>query len=235
MVHGKNRIPYWIDRRLTGLAGPDYAATISFGLPFEPEDSQYGKYRLAGVGEDISFDIALIGRYGCKVYAFDPTPRAIDFIYRIGALLDDSYDFWPVGLWHSNGTQRFYVPENPAFVSHSIVNLKRTQDYFEAKCKTLANLMAELSHDHIDLLKLDIEGAEYGVLFDMLERGLDVGIICVDFDQPYPFRETITLIRRMKTAGYAVVAIDGWDVTFVRRSLSNLFLERCTGSVLLCE
>ena len=43
MVHGKNRIPYWIDRRLSGLAGPDYDATISFGLPFEPEDSQYGK------------------------------------------------------------------------------------------------------------------------------------------------------------------------------------------------
>ena len=45
MVHGKNRIPYRIDRRLTGLAGPDYDAPISFGLPFEPEDSQYGKYR----------------------------------------------------------------------------------------------------------------------------------------------------------------------------------------------
>ena len=39
MVHGKNRIPYWIDRRLNGLAEPDYDATI------EPEDSQYGKYR----------------------------------------------------------------------------------------------------------------------------------------------------------------------------------------------
>ena len=46
MVRGKNRIPYWIDRRLTGLAGPDYDATISFGLPIEPEDSQYGKYRI---------------------------------------------------------------------------------------------------------------------------------------------------------------------------------------------
>ena len=46
MVRGKNRIPYWIDRRLTGLAEPDYDATISFGLPFEPKDSQYGKYRL---------------------------------------------------------------------------------------------------------------------------------------------------------------------------------------------
>ena len=45
MVHGENRISYRIDRRLSGLAGPDYHAIISFGLPFEPEDSQYGEYR----------------------------------------------------------------------------------------------------------------------------------------------------------------------------------------------
>ena len=45
MVHGKNRISYWIDRSLTGLAGPDYDATISFGLPYEPEYSQYGESR----------------------------------------------------------------------------------------------------------------------------------------------------------------------------------------------
>ena len=50
MVHGKNRIPYWIDRSLTGLAGPDYDATISFGLPFEPEDSQYGESRFKAFG-----------------------------------------------------------------------------------------------------------------------------------------------------------------------------------------
>ena len=48
MVHGKNRISYRIDRRLSGLAGPDYDATISFGLPIEPEDSQYGKSRVYG-------------------------------------------------------------------------------------------------------------------------------------------------------------------------------------------
>ena len=51
MVHGKNRIPHRIDRRLTGLAGPDYDAPISFGLPLEPEDSQYGKFRISSIGE----------------------------------------------------------------------------------------------------------------------------------------------------------------------------------------
>ena len=49
MLHGKNRIPYRIDRRLPSLAGPEYHAIISFGLPYEPEDSQYGKYRLSPV------------------------------------------------------------------------------------------------------------------------------------------------------------------------------------------
>ena len=39
----KNRISYWIDRRLSGLAGPDYHAIISIGLPIKPEDSQYGE------------------------------------------------------------------------------------------------------------------------------------------------------------------------------------------------
>ena len=46
MVHGEHRIPYWIDRRLTGLAGPEFDGAISLGLLSEPEDSQYGKYRL---------------------------------------------------------------------------------------------------------------------------------------------------------------------------------------------
>ena len=46
MVHGKKRTPYWIDRRLTGLAGTEYHAIISFRSPIEPEDSQYGESRM---------------------------------------------------------------------------------------------------------------------------------------------------------------------------------------------
>ena len=64
MVHGKNRIPYWIDRRLTGLAEPDYDATISFGLPIEPEDSQYGKYRLRSGRKAIG----RVSRYAKQTY-----------------------------------------------------------------------------------------------------------------------------------------------------------------------
>ena len=33
---------------MTGFAAPDYNAALSLGMPYEPEDSQYGEYRLEG-------------------------------------------------------------------------------------------------------------------------------------------------------------------------------------------
>ena len=79
MVHGKNRIPYWIDRRLTGLAGPEYHATILFGLPYEPEDSQYRKswlqYPTGNMGRVAVASIlaAIIGLFACG----DDTPPPV--------------------------------------------------------------------------------------------------------------------------------------------------------------
>ena len=46
MVHGKNRIPYRIRPESDWPCRTEYDATISFGLLFEPEGSQYGKSRL---------------------------------------------------------------------------------------------------------------------------------------------------------------------------------------------
>ena len=47
VLYDSNRIPYRIDRRLTGLVGPEYDAIISFEPPFESEDSQYGESRFS--------------------------------------------------------------------------------------------------------------------------------------------------------------------------------------------
>src|SRR3546814_9809651 len=33
-----------------------------------------------GVGEDVTFDLGIIDRFGCQVFAFDPTPRAIAYV-----------------------------------------------------------------------------------------------------------------------------------------------------------
>ena len=171
-----------------------------------------------GVGEDVSFDLGLIERFGCDVFAFDPTPRAIAYAEPI-AKREARFRFLPVGLWSSDTVLKFYQPKDPTHVSHSVVNLQRTNDWFEARTRTIASLMAELGHPSIDLLKLDIEGAEHAVLASTLDAGILPVILCFEVDQPVgPLRFWSTM-RRVLGHGYDLVAVDGWNFTFVRRGV----------------
>jgi FkbM family methyltransferase len=173
-----------------------------------------------GVGEDITFDLALIRRFGCHVHAFDPTPRAALHVAAEAGKID-SYHFHPVGLWSADAELKFYVPRNRQHVSHSIVNLQGTDEYFVARCRRLSSLMAELGHSRLDLLKLDIEGAEYEVLRSMLADRIYPTVLCVEFDQPMPFRLTRAAVRDLRRAGYQICSIEGWNFTFVLAGASG--------------
>jgi len=168
-----------------------------------------------GVGEDITFDLGLIERFGCAVFAFDPTPRAIAFAATRGAE-EPRFRFMSVGLWSEDATLRFYAPRDPSHVSHSIVNLQGTDEYFEGHCRSLRSLMAELGHGSIDLLKIDIEGAEHRVIRSMFASGVRPTVLSTEIDQPVSPWRFWTTIRRVRSAGYTLVAVDGWNFTFVR-------------------
>src|ERR1700692_4009213 len=83
-----------------------------------------------GCGEDISFDLGLIERFHCEVFAFDPTPRAIQYV-KTHAVSNPRYHFSPIGLWDKAERLKFYVPSNPKDVSHSLLNLQKTNEYIE--------------------------------------------------------------------------------------------------------
>ena len=72
------------------------------------------------------------------------------------------------------------------------------------KTKTLPTIMQERGHTHIDLLKMDIEGAEYGVIADMLESEIYPTCILVEFHhlQLKAFDKTRASVAALKAAGY---------------------------------
>jgi FkbM family methyltransferase len=178
-----------------------------------------------GVGEDITFDLGIIERFGVTVHAFDPTPRAIDHVAREAAS-ETRFHFHSVGLWSDDTTLRFFAPKDPTHVSHSVVNLQRTTDYFEAPCRSVPSIMAELGHASIDLLKLDIEGAEHRVLKSTLGAGIRPKVICTEIDQPVGAFRFWSTIRRVRSAGYALVAMSGWNFTFVRKDMLPVATRR---------
>ena len=171
-----------------------------------------------GVGEDASFDLGLIEQFGCEVFAFDPTPRAIAYAEPI-TQREASFRFIPVGLWSSDAVLKFYQPRDPTHVSHSVVNLQGTSEWFEAPVRTIESLMSELGHTSIDLLKLDIEGAEHAVLASILDADILPTVLCFEVDQPVGPVRFWSTIRRVLGHGYDLVAVDGWNFTFVRHGV----------------
>jgi FkbM family methyltransferase len=224
--------------RLGGTGSSNYGAWVVAGDMLDEHSVCY----LTGAGEDITFDCAVSERFGCEVHIFDPTPRAIshyeEFVKHMNGTVFcpdlyrkyesfsraamDRLVFHHVGLAARPGLLRFYVPRNPAHVSHSIANLQHTDDYFEAECVNLTDMMERLGHDRIDLLKIDIEGAEYEVIESFLDRDVQIRMLCVEFDEGHnPLdksyqRRIQACANLLKKGGYQPVFVEDWNVLFLK-------------------
>jgi FkbM family methyltransferase len=174
---------------------------------------------LAGLGEDASFDLSLIERFGCMVYAFDPVPEAARYAGSVSSQ-ESRFRFSPVGLWSSDGTLRFYDNAEPGFVSRSATNMHATDSSTEAEVRSIDSLMAEFGHEHVDLLKLSVEGSEYALVDDLLAKQLPVKVLCVEFAQPAPLDPIIARVRALEAGGYQLVNASlppfNWKLTFCR-------------------
>lgn len=168
----------------------------------------------AGAGEDITFDLALLER-GCSVTTFDPTPRAIAHVRRT-VPAHAAFRFEPVGWWDADEEVRFYAPRDPAHVSHSALNLQHTSEFFVAPVRRVDRLMADLGDDHVDLIKMDIEGAELRVIPALIEHGPVPDVLCVEFDQPQPLRSLLATVRALREVGLELNKVERWNFTFSR-------------------
>jgi FkbM family methyltransferase len=198
----------------------------------------------AGAGEDISFDCALVERFHCQVRVIDPTPRAIQHFnnlekavrsgqrFSVNNSNEDYYSvtaedfgrlrFVPVGLADRDTELKFYLPKNPAHVSCSTVNLQKTEEYFTAQCFCLSTIMQQLGDTSVDLLKMDIEGAEYAVIKDMVATKLLPRLLLLEFDEahtPIDGEASARIkhhIEVLEQAGMQCIAVEGCNVSFIR-------------------
>lgn len=162
-----------------------------------------------GVGEDTSFDQELIKRFGVTVHAFDPTPKAIHWV--ADHPVSPRFILHQYGVADFDGTATFNPPVNPRHVSHTMVARPETSARaIRVPVKKLSTIMRELGHQHVDLLKMDIEGAEYGVIDEMIKFKILPRQLLVEFHHRFPgvgLAQTVTAIARLRFDGYKLFSI----------------------------
>jgi FkbM family methyltransferase len=196
----------------------------------------------AGVGEDISFDILMSANYDPQIVLIDPTAKAVKHWDEVQSFYQKGSDFTGniqsdyltnisevrpnlskfvyenIGVWKEKGSLKFYKQENPNYVSQTLVEGMYGDIYDTVPVDTIQNIMKKHGHTTIDLLKLDIEGAEIEVLTQMLADKIYPRYLCVEFDLWLKGKDvyghTHKLLQKLYDAGYKMVFEEAGNITF---------------------
>jgi FkbM family methyltransferase len=214
-------------------AGRDVRFPVEIRVPMVRHGSEYGGWWICptgisadsvvysfGIGTDITFDRSLIDTYGLTVDAFDPTPSSIAWLKA--QPLPRQFSWQELGIAAYDGRATFFPPADPTHVSHSVVKpAEPGRQGIDVEVRRLSTIMASLGDGRVDILKLDIEGAEYEVLDDILAAGVRPGQLLVEFHHRMPgigVERTRRAVAGLKAAGYRIFSVSdtGEEYGFIR-------------------
>lgn len=158
-----------------------------------------------GAGGDVSFDLELIRRYGATVRAVDPVKA-----YAEAALEDAAgeprFTFRQAAVATHDGPIRMQTHHESGSRSLSAAGLYETDEWVEVDGRTIPSLMQEFGDDHIDLLKMDMEGSEYEVVPTLDLPALGVRVFGIELHHNGSFAQAQDLIDRVSRQGFRLVS-----------------------------
>ena len=173
-----------------------------------------------GVGRNISFDTSLIDLHRAAVFAFDPTPISREWLER--QILPDEFRFFPFGIGAFDGEIEMTLPETHG-TSFSVARTEGDGRPIKVPIKKLESIMRELGHEKIDVLKMDVEGAEYDVIEGFDPKVTPAEQILVEFHDRLvgDNQASHNAIKKLEALGYVRFYASPrlWEQGFVAKRL----------------
>jgi FkbM family methyltransferase len=176
-----------------------------------------------GVGDSIDLDIDLIHHYSLTVHAFDPTPYTEEWVSSLE--LPANFVFHPWAAAGKDGSLRLFRRVNTRGKKSVVMwtaddNAGDESDFIDAPAYTVRTMMEKLEHERVDLLKVDVEGAEYEILDSLGDIANLPTQLLVEFHNRFPSigkQRTAASIEKLRTFGYRIFSISetGREVGFV--------------------
>ncbi|MAF83971.1 MAG: FkbM family methyltransferase [Gammaproteobacteria bacterium] len=127
----------------------------------------------------------------------------------------DNFKFHPWAITNHDATIRFYPrirrDGSLSTVQYTTNPEEGSQEHaVEVPAFTTESAMSKLGHESIDLMKMNIEGAEYEVLDNLLDSRVFPKQIIVEFHHRFPtigLDKTRQILARLRGSGYKLIAV----------------------------
>lgn len=107
----------------------------------------------------------IFDRYSCNIYVFEPHLLYADNI-QVRFAKNPKVRVFPFALGSSDGQETFAISDD------ATSSFKEADMTFTAQIRSISDVLVELGLNSIDLMKINAEGAEYGMLQRLHEAGL---------------------------------------------------------------
>ncbi len=156
-----------------------------------------------GVGDDISFDLAAIELFGLQVHGFDPSPHIPSWV--ASQTLPSNYTFHAYGLGVTDGAASFFAPNGGDMYSMRERHGTGTEREIQLPVRSLLNIVQSLETHRIDVLKIDIEGAEYDILPSIVSCPVLIKQLLIEFHHRIgvaSLDDTVRAVQYLRVAGF---------------------------------
>ena len=178
----------------------------------------------AGCSYEADFSLHMIEHHGQRSYGVDPTRKHQPQLEKIEKKYKGDFTHLPFAISSSDDSIIFH--ESTENESGSIlcdhVNVKQDQVVeYEVEAVSLKSLLNRIGVDRVAILKLDLEGAEYELLYKLSKNDLVAfEQIFIEFHhhavEQYSEKDTDILVKRIADFGYKSYSLDDHNYLFYR-------------------
>jgi hypothetical protein len=150
-----------------------------------------------GVGDETSFDHEMAAVFGAEVHMFDPSPS-----------VTRKFESFKAGKPQGPGRIFFHALGLGPVSSAPGKEWSLTIEGQPCAAKSFADIAKSLGHTHVDILKIDVEGGEFGAMPQMLAEkslaALQVQQILIEFHlwSDESFEKFVQIVQGLKDQGY---------------------------------
>jgi FkbM family methyltransferase len=177
-----------------------------------------------GCGYEADFSRFMMANFGAQCFGIDPTEKHKNALMQLAAESEGRFEYFQNAVSSKSGEMQFYEIENresgSLLADHTNIMKDVTISYV-VRSVTLREIPKMIDHENIDLIKLDIEGAEYDLFENITIEDLNpYHQIYIEFHhksvKSKSFRDTEKVIRTLRENNFSVFSMDDLNFLFFR-------------------